>query len=135
MAITKAKMTTNAAELRIKQTLRSKPPPATHCYLQPGDPVQVNKAKKKKWCGPVTNTRLKYKKPIVTDDNTLQNFGIRQTIPYQAHSSDRELTLLLADLNETTQSFIPRVFIMKTLHHPDFHFLSENFFLAMAKKN
>lgn len=69
-ALARAEMETVTAELEISQALRSKLPPATKCRHEPGEKSEFIR-KRKKWCDPVTVTRVagkevtNYRRPTI----------------------------------------------------------------------
>lgn len=127
-------MSTIAAELRVRQALRSKLPPATRYDIKPGDDVLVYREKEKEWLGPHRVTKIFEKEVYVDWDGRERHYNLAQVIPVPKSQGDRELKRLLEGMEQFKSNPIPGVFITEVLHPADSRGRSEFFDAAKAKE-
>lgn len=84
------------AELKIKQALTFRLPPATKYYLHPVQKVRLYREQSSKWEGPFTVQIIIYKESWLTDGQKTKHFNLSQIIPDPADVTDRDLSRLLS---------------------------------------
>lgn len=81
MEIARLEMTGITAQLRIRQTLRSKLQPATKYHVEPGDQVYVHHEREGKSCGPHKVLRTFEKQFYVDRDGKESQYSLDHILP------------------------------------------------------